>query len=68
MNLFCKLGLAVLAGGAVLLGINGVENNSKSTKKWGHIFFTSLYFKKEFNVVSDTIKYYFEKSKKNTEW
>jgi hypothetical protein len=31
MNLFCKLGLAVLAGGAVLLGINGVES-SKSTK------------------------------------
>jgi hypothetical protein len=43
-------------------------NNSKYTKKWGHIFFTSLYFKKEFNVVSDTMKYYFEKSKKNTEW
>ncbi len=43
-------------------------NKQKSTKKWGHIFFTSIYFKKEFNVVSDTIKYYFEKSKENTEW
>ena len=43
-------------------------NNQKSTKKWGHIFFTSIYFIKEFNVVSDTMKYYFEKSKENPEW
>ena len=39
-------------------------NNRKSTQKWGHIFFTSIYFKKEFNVVSETMKYYFEKNKK----
>ena len=43
-------------------------NNRKSTQKWGHIFFTSIYFKKEFSVVAETMKYYFDKSKENTEW
>lgn len=43
-------------------------NNKKSTQKWGHIFFTSIYFKKEFSVVSETMKYYFEKNKENIEW
>ena len=42
-------------------------NNRKSTQKWGHIFLTSIYFKKEFSVVSETMKYYFEKSKENIE-
>lgn len=43
-------------------------NKQKSTKKWGHIFFTSIYFKKEFSVVAETMKYYFEKNKENIEW
>ena len=34
-------------------------NKQKGTKKWGHIRFSSLYFKKEFPEVINTIKYYY---------
>lgn len=38
----------------------------KATKTWGHINFTSLYFKKEFKEVIDLMKYYFNKSKEDS--
>ncbi|MBE6609260.1 MAG: hypothetical protein E7634_01180 [Ruminococcaceae bacterium] len=36
-------------------------NKRSSVKKWGHIRFTSLYFKKEFSSVIELMKYYFSK-------
>lgn len=39
--------------------------NSKNTDKWGHIRFTSLYFKKEYKDVMDLISYYLQKSKED---
>ena len=36
-------------------------NKQKSTIKWGHIRFSSLYFKKEFNNIIEIMKYYYSK-------
>lgn len=36
-------------------------NRQRTTKKWGHINFSSLYFKKEFERVLTLMKYYFNK-------
>ena len=37
----------------------------KSTKKWGHVRISSIYFKKEFKEVVNLISYYWEQSKNN---
>ena len=34
-------------------------NKQKRTIKWGHIRFSSLYFKKEFNNIIEIMKYYY---------
>lgn len=40
-------------------------NKQKSTKKWGHVRLSSIYFKKEFKDVVNLISYYWEQSKNN---
>lgn len=34
----------------------------KSTQKWGHIYFSTLYFKKEFKSVIELIRYYMKEN------
>lgn len=36
-------------------------NKQKSTQKWGHIKFSSIYFKSEFKEIIELINYYFAK-------
>ena len=40
-------------------------NRQKSTKKWGHVRISSMYFKKEFKDVMKLISYYLEQSRNN---
>ena len=40
----------------------------KTTNKWGHVYFSSLYFKKEFNEINELMKHYFSLSKEENEF
>ena len=40
-------------------------NKQNSTKKWGHVRLSSIYFKKEFKDVVNLISYYWEQNKNN---
>ncbi len=40
-------------------------SKQKSTKKWGHVHLSSIYFKKEFKSVIELISYYYEMHKNN---
>ena len=37
-------------------------NKRKSTEKWGHVYFSTLYFKKELNPVVELINYYMKEN------
>jgi hypothetical protein len=39
-------------------------NKQSTTNKWGHISFSSLYFKKEFKEVIEIMQYYFAQNNK----
>ena len=40
-------------------------NKQKSTKKWGHVHLSSIYFEKEFKDVVNLISYYWKQNKNN---